>query len=64
MRLSDRELQKVTKTVRKTVLRGGDVGGVWCQYLSNLGYNLSYFPILLKSSHFLPIWPKSGHFLS
>ena len=37
MRLSDREPQKVTKTV----LRGGGGGGVGCQYLSNLGYNLS-----------------------
>ena len=27
MRLSDREPQKVTKTVRKTVLRGGGGGG-------------------------------------
>ena len=41
MRLSDREPQKVTKTVRKTVLRGGGGGGVGCEYLSNLGYNLS-----------------------
>ena len=48
MRLSDREPQKVTKTVRKTVLRGGGGGGG--------GVSVS--------SHFLPIWPKSGHFLS
>ena len=40
MRLSDRAPQKVTKTVRKTVLRGGG-GMVGCQYLSNLGHNLS-----------------------
>ena len=39
MRLSDWAPQKVTKTVHKTVLRGGGAGG--CQYLSNLGHNLS-----------------------
>ena len=39
MRLSDQAPQKVTKTVLKTVLRGGSGGG--CQYLSNLGHNLS-----------------------
>ena len=43
MRLSDRAPQKVTKTVRKTVLRGGGGGGggVGCEHLSNLGHNLS-----------------------
>ena len=62
MRLSDREPQKVTKIVHDTrsMLRWGVV----CQYLSNLGHNLTKLPVLLKSSHFLPIWSKSGHFLS
>ena len=39
MRVSDSEHQKVSKTIRTTVLRGG--GGVVHQHLSKLGHNLS-----------------------
>ena len=64
MRLSDREPQKVTKTVRKTVLRGGGGGGwgvsicqTWviiyhsCQFCCNLAIFYQFGPNLAIFYH-------------
>ena len=75
MRLSDREPQKLTKTVHKTVLAGGMVtcgmvicgmvtcGGALCVYFSKFRHILSQVVILLVFSHFPSSLSKFEHCL-